>query len=50
MKLDQILTNVLVLVALITLGVVLYTQTTFFQNFIYGFIWFYNGLRHFHWE
>lgn len=50
MKIDKLLTIVLICVAVITGGVVLYTQTDFFQKLIDGFIWFYNGLRTFHWE
>lgn len=50
MKIEKIITIILICVALITAGVVLYNETTFFQDFVKGFLWFYNGLRHFHWE
>lgn len=50
MKIEKIITIILVLVALITAGVVLYNETTFFQDMVNWFVWFYNGLRYFHWE
>ena len=50
MKKDWIITILVIIVGLLTLGVVLYTQTNFFQTIIDWLMWFYNGLRKFKWD
>lgn len=35
---------------LVTIGIVLYDKTQFMKDFVKGFMWFWDGLRKWHWE
>lgn len=50
MKKDWCWTILLIIVAVITTGVVLYAKTDIFKRIADWVVWFYNGLKDFNWS
>lgn len=50
MKRDWAWTILLIIVAIITTGIVLYAKTDIFKQIADWFVWFYNGLKDFNWS
>ena len=49
-KVGWLIFAVLLALVIITVFTILYQKTDFAKEFVKGFMWWWDGLRHWHWE